>query len=203
MFKIRSIAVRLILAISLTVAVACGILGTFSIIQQRSLTQLALDQQLKLQYESVIAAIEYEGRSARAVSSVIANLPPVVEAIAKNDRDALGKLLGEPLEALKPQGIPLISFWRAPATSIFRVHNPKTFDDDASTRRATVVDSIKTGKSIVGVEPGRDALAIFGMTPIVRDGKTLAQCRCRRRLRERIRRPRQEALRHRPRGLFL
>ena len=173
MFKIRSIAVRLILAISLTVAVACGILGTFSIIQQRSLTQLALDQQLKLQYESVIAAIEYEGRAARAVSSVLANLPPVVEAIAKNDRDALGKLLGEPLEALKPQGIPLISFWRAPATSVFRVHNPKIFDDDASSRRVTVVDSIKTGKSIVGVEPGRDALAIFGMTPIVRDGKTL------------------------------
>ena len=42
MFKIRSIAVRLILAISLTVAVACGILGTFSIAQQRALTQLAL-----------------------------------------------------------------------------------------------------------------------------------------------------------------
>ena len=36
MFKIRSIAVRLILAISLTVAVACAILGTFSIVQQRS-----------------------------------------------------------------------------------------------------------------------------------------------------------------------
>ena len=67
MFKIRSIAVRLILAISLTVAVACGILGTFSIVQQRSLTQLALDQQLKLQYDSVIAAIDYEGRAALAV----------------------------------------------------------------------------------------------------------------------------------------
>jgi hypothetical protein len=44
MLKLRSIAARLILAISLTVAAACGILGTFSILQQRSLTQLALDQ---------------------------------------------------------------------------------------------------------------------------------------------------------------
>ena len=117
MFKIRSIAVRLILAISLTVAVACGILGTFSIAQQRSLTQLALDQQLKLQYDSVIAAIDYEGRAALAVSSLIAALPPVAEAIAKNDRDGLGKLLGEAMESLKAQGIPLISFWRAPAIS--------------------------------------------------------------------------------------
>jgi methyl-accepting chemotaxis protein len=174
MFKIRSIAVRLILAISLTVAVACGILGTFSIAQQRSLTQLALDQQLKLQYESVTAAIDYEGRAALAVSATIAALPPVADAIARTDRDGLGKLLGEALESLKAQGIPLISFWRAPAISFYRVHAPKVFDDDASKRRSTVVEAIKTGKAIVGVEPGREQLAIFGMTPIVRDGKTLA-----------------------------
>ena len=99
MFKIRSIAVRLILAISLTVAAACGILGTFSIAQQRALTQLALDQQLKLQYDSVIAAIDYEGRAALAVSSLIAAMPPVAEALAKNDRDGLGKEKREELVA--------------------------------------------------------------------------------------------------------
>jgi methyl-accepting chemotaxis protein len=174
MFEIRSIAARLILAISLTVAVACGVLGTFSIVQQRALTHLALDQQLKLQYDSVIAAIDYEGRAALAVSSVIAALPPVADAIAKTDRDALGRLLGDALEPMKAQGIPLITFWRAPAISIYRVHAPKVFDDDASARRSTVVEAIKTGKTIVGVEPGREALSIFGMTPIVREGKTLA-----------------------------
>ena len=94
MFKLRSIAARLILAISLTVAAACAILGTFSVIQQRALTRLALDQQLKLQYDSVIAAIDYEGRAALAVSSVIAALPPVADAIAKGDRDCLAALLG-------------------------------------------------------------------------------------------------------------
>jgi methyl-accepting chemotaxis protein len=82
MFKLRSIAARLILAISLTVAVACGILGTFSIIQQRALTRLALDQQLKLQYDSVIAAIDYEGRTALAVSGVLAALTPSPKATA-------------------------------------------------------------------------------------------------------------------------
>src|SRR5947199_203861 len=90
MFKLRSIAARLILAITLTAAVACGVLGTFSIIQQRSLTRLALDQQLKLQYDSVMAALDYEGRAALAVSAVIANLPPVAEAVAKDDRDGKG-----------------------------------------------------------------------------------------------------------------
>src|SRR6185436_19922632 len=112
--------------------------------------------------------------AALAVSATIAALPPVADAIARTDRDGLGKLLGEALEPMKAQGIPLISFWRAPAISVYRVHAPKVFDDDASARRSTVVEAIKTGKPIVGVEPGREALAIFGMTPIVRDGKTLA-----------------------------
>ena len=51
MFKLRSIGARLVLAISLSVAAACAILGTFSMMQQRALTRLALEQQLKLQYE--------------------------------------------------------------------------------------------------------------------------------------------------------
>jgi methyl-accepting chemotaxis protein len=174
MFKIRSIAARLILAISLTVALACGILGTFSILQQRALTRLALDQQLKLQYDSVIAAVDYEGRAALAVSSVVAALPPVSEAIARGNRDELAALLGDANKALKAQGIPLITFQVPPATSFYRVHEPKIFGDDVSGRRSTVVEAIKTGKPIVGVEPGREALGIFGMTPIIRDGRSMA-----------------------------
>ncbi|MEA2831180.1 MAG: methyl-accepting chemotaxis protein [Bradyrhizobium sp.] len=174
MFKLRSIAARLILAISLTVAVACGILGTFSILQQRALTRLALDQQLKLQYDSVIAALDYEGRAGLAVSAVIATLPPVQEAVAKGDRNALMTLLQGSLAALKPQGIALISFHTPPATAFFRVHEPKAFGEDISARRKTVVESNTTGKPIVGVEPGRSSLGVYAMTPIMREGKSIA-----------------------------
>src|SRR6266566_1802272 len=174
MFKIRSIGARLILAISLTVAVACSVLGTFSVLQQRSLTQLALERELKLQYDSVIAAVDYEGRAALAVSSVIAALPPVSAAITKGDRDEMAALLGGAMTALKAQGFPLITFQMSPATTFYRVHAPKVFGDDVSARRSTVVKAIATGQQIVGVEPGREELSIFGMTPIVRDGKTLA-----------------------------
>ena len=174
MFTLRSIAARLILAISLTVGVACGILGTFSIIQQRALTQLALDQQLKLQYDSVIAALDYEGRAALAVSATIAALPPVAEAIAKGDRDGLMALLDGPMKALKAQGIPFMNLTLPPATIFLRIHDPKAFGDDISARRFTVVESNKTGKPIVGVEAGRDTLLTFAMTPIIRDGKSIA-----------------------------
>ncbi len=174
MFKLRSIGARLILAISLTVAVACAVLGTFSVLQQRSLTRLALERELKLQYDSVIAAVDYEGRAALAVSSVIAALPPVQDVIAKGDRDGLGALLGGAMTALKTQGIPLISFQTPPATTFYRIHAPKVFGDDVSARRATVVKALATGQQIVGVEPGREELGVFGITPIVRDGKAFA-----------------------------
>src|SRR5262249_58734926 len=101
MLELRSMASRRILAISLTAAAACGILGTFSVLQQRELTRLALEQQLKLQYDSVIAAIDYEGRTTLALSSVLAAMPPVAEAVTKGDRDALGTLPGGPIPPLK------------------------------------------------------------------------------------------------------
>jgi methyl-accepting chemotaxis protein len=174
MFRLRSIAARLILAISLTVAVACGVLGTFSIMQQRALTQLALEQQLKLQYDSVIAAIDYEGRAALAVSAVVASLPPVKDAIVNGDRDGLVKLFSGAQATLKAQGMPLLNFALPPATYFLRVQDPKTHGDDASGRRTTVVEANRTGKPIVGVEMGHDSLSIFAMTPILRDGKSLA-----------------------------
>ena len=174
MFKLRSIAARLILAISLTVAVACGILGTFSILQQRSLTRLALEQQLKLQYDSVIAALDYEGRAALAVSTVVSTLPPVADGIARGDRDGLLALLGNTSKALQTLGIPLMTLTLPPAKIFFRVHDPKAYGDDVSARRITIVEANKTGKPIVGVEPGRDTLGIFAITPVLRDGKSIA-----------------------------
>lgn len=174
MFKIRSIAARLILAISLTVALACAILGTFSIMQQRALTRLALEQQLKLQYDSVIAALDYEGRAALAVSTTISAMPQVADAVTKGDRDALSALLNDANKALKAQGMPLMNLILPPATIFLRVHDPKAFGDDISGRRLTVVTANKSGKPIVGVEQGRDTLGIFAMMPIMRDGKSLA-----------------------------
>jgi methyl-accepting chemotaxis protein len=174
MFKLRSISARLILAISVTAAVAAAVLGTFSLMTQRSLTQLALERELKLQYDSVIAAVEYEGRAALAVTAVVAAMPPVQDSVARGDRDALMALLGDSQTALTKLGLPQFNFETPPATMFLRVRDPKAFGDDISARRTTIVESNRTGKQISGVEMGRDSLAIFSMTPIMRDGKSLA-----------------------------
>jgi methyl-accepting chemotaxis protein len=174
MFKFRTISARLILAISLIITLACGVLGSFSILQQRSLTRLALDQQLRQQYDSVIASLDYEGRAALAVSSLIAALPPVDAAIANGDRDSLVRLLGGAQAILKAQGMPLITAHLPPATVFLRLHDPKAYGDSSVSRRPTIVAANATGKVIVGVEPGRDTLSVFAVAPILHDGKSVA-----------------------------
>ncbi len=149
-------AARLILAISLTVAAACGVLGTFSILQQRSLMRLALEQQFKLQYDSVIAAIDYEGRAALAVSAVIAALPPVGDAIAKGDRDGAGGAARGPDEGAERAGHPADHVPSPAGDVVLPGSRAARFSATMSpARRNTVVEAIKTGKPIVGVEPGR------------------------------------------------
>jgi methyl-accepting chemotaxis protein len=174
MFKLRSISARVMLAIALISAVTCAVLGGFSLVQQREWTRLALDQQLQLQYDSVIAAIDYEGRAALAVSTAIAALPPVRDAIVRGDRDALLALLGGAQSALALQGMPRMTLLLPPATPLLRLHDPNTFGDDVSARRPAVVEANRTGKQTVGVEMGPDALAIYAMTPVTQAGKAAA-----------------------------
>ena len=174
MFTFRTISARLVLAISLIIAVTCGVLGTFSIVQQRSLLRLALDQQLKLQFDSIISAIDYEGRAASVVGGVIAALPPVVDGIAKGDRTGLEALLRDAATGLQEKGVPRFGIIRPPATIFLRPLDPDTFGVDISARRPTVVLANQTGKALTGVEMGPEALATYATTPVMRDGKSLA-----------------------------
>ena len=173
MFRVRTISARLVLAISFILALTCGVLGGFSVMQQRSLMRLALDQQLRSQFDGILAAIDYEGRAALAVGGALAALPPVAAAIAAGDRDALFAILGDAAKTLQAQGMPRVTVTRPPATIFLRVLDPKNFGDDVSARRPTVVLSNQDGAARVGVEMGPDALAAYGTTPIMRDGKSL------------------------------
>lgn len=173
MFRARSISARLILAVAAIVAVNCSVLGIFSIAQERSLTRLALDQQLKQQYDGVMAAIEYEGRAARAVSGTVAAIPPVADAIARGDRASLIALLAGAMDTIKAQGIALLTVHTPSAVVFLRLHDPKAFGDDISARRPNLLVANRTGEAVVGVEPARDALSIFAASPVMRDGKSL------------------------------
>jgi methyl-accepting chemotaxis protein len=172
--RLRSISGRLIVAISLIVAMTCAVLGTFSVVQQSALTRLSLDRQLELQYHSVIASLDYEGRAALAVATVISELPGIDQAITGADRDGLMALLGRAQAALAAQGMPFVTLSVPPARIVLRVHAPATFGDDVSSRRETVLVANRTARPVVGVEPGRSILGVFAIAPVLRDGRSVA-----------------------------
>jgi methyl-accepting chemotaxis protein len=170
----RSIAARLALAIAMVMGAACVALTLFSDMEQRSIMALALRQQLDLHYQGVIAALDYEARTARAVGTVIAALPPVKEYVLSGDRDAVFRLLGPAQAALKAQGIAITNITLPPATLFIRLWDPKAFGDDVSARRKTLVTANTQMIPVAGVELGRDILNVYGVTPIPHEGKSLA-----------------------------
>jgi methyl-accepting chemotaxis protein len=88
MFKIHSIGARLVISTALIAAAACGAVGWLAISQQTKTTNLALDREMSLQYQSVIAAFDGEGRTASAVASILANA--VKDATEREDREEQG-----------------------------------------------------------------------------------------------------------------
>jgi methyl-accepting chemotaxis protein len=171
MFQIRSIAMRLVVAIAATAAVASGVLCVFATMKQNEVTSLALEREMRLQYESVIAAFEYEGRTASAVAAIVGALPDVQAALDDENREALGAALGAAQKASKALGIGPWSFTKPPGITTYRVHDPKSFGDDVSQRRRTVALVNQSQKGVTGIEPGRDNLGVYSVGPVVRDGR--------------------------------
>ena len=175
MSKLRSISTRLVAAIVVTVVVACGSLAAFCLSQQNALVELALERELRDQYDSVTAMIDAETRNVLGIGHVVANLPAVRTAMQSGDRDTLVATLLESLEATKRElGVNLFTFSVPPAKIVVRIHDPKhPGGDDVSARRKLVVSAHEKKAPVAGVEPGRDTLSIFASVPIRVDGKHL------------------------------
>ncbi len=106
------------------------------------------------------------------MSAVVASIPAVQEAMAKDDRDALMRLFGPGFAAMKSEyGVDQFQFHAPPAVSFLRIHQPSKFGDDLSGFRKTVVAANAERKIIVGLEGGVADLGIRGVVPVTATGK--------------------------------
>ena len=171
MLAFRSIAARLICTTVLIALLGCAPLAAFFLYQENELSTVALDREATAQAESMEAGIAYEARDVLSVATVVANLKSVREAFAAGDLDRIGAELSDGLKALRERdGIQSLTFFKAPATAVYRVHEPAKSGDDAGERRQMVLRSTKNGEENKGIEPGRDGLFMFGTVPVVQDG---------------------------------
>jgi methyl-accepting chemotaxis protein len=176
MLKVHSIAARLVISIAMIAVVAGGLVGLLALIKEGDITRLALDREMGIQYQSVIASFEAESRTASAVATVLANMPPFQDAVERQDRPAMAALLAPAQKLAASQGFGTWSITNPPGVTFYRAHKPTSFGDDVTERRKTVA-KVYTGKqAVAGVEPGVDNLGIYSVSPVFRpkaDGKDI------------------------------
>ncbi len=104
----------------------------------------------------------------------IAAIPGVQESLVFEDRERLLGLIKPILEELKKASpYPLkIHFHKPPGISFLRVWKPDKYGDDLTGFRKTVVEVLRTGRPIYGIEPGRAGLAVRGIAPVFWEGSS-------------------------------
>jgi methyl-accepting chemotaxis protein len=166
----RSLSARLITFVVAIVALCCLGLSLFSFVQQDRLVDVAIEREMAQQQAAIEVALNYEARTGLALAHMLANLPPVRSGVAQNQRDALIALLRDGYAPLARElGIAGMNLHLPPATAYIRLHALQSFGDDLSSRRGTVVQAIRDGRAVTGVEQGQAELSIFSVVP-VRDG---------------------------------
>jgi methyl-accepting chemotaxis protein len=174
MVKLTSVSVRIMIAIALVTAAACAVLAGFSLWRQQQTVDIALERELRADYANVVAALDGQAKGSQTISAVLANIPEVRRLIAAGDRPGLIAYLAPALAAVRPLGIDIFSIETPPSITFARVHDPDKFGDNVGSRRKTVVQAHSTKAPVAGVEMGRQDVNVFGITPVLDNGKMIA-----------------------------
>ncbi|MBY0381587.1 MAG: HAMP domain-containing protein [Xanthobacteraceae bacterium] len=173
MFKLKSISIRMMLAISFVAAACCVVLGGVALWRQQATVNTALERESRADYANMISAVEAQTSLALATAESLAAMPELKEAVHAADRDKTLALTEPVLNKIKPLGLELITIQLPPAQVFLRAHAPKVFGDDISSRRKMVVKANTMKTAVGGVEVGREVLNIFGTVPMMLDGNTV------------------------------
>jgi len=149
----------------------------FSFLGTVILVYIGLSSQLKLikneerkeclfLYKQFLTEIDHKKIRALSLATVIAGNPEVQRLLAERDQSGLAKLLSPTFKQLKTKyGILHFHFHIPSARSFLRLHLPKARGEIIS-YRATVMEAMKTGETVAGLERGMAGLGIRGVVPI-------------------------------------
>jgi len=167
-----SIGLRITITFALVLVIAVGVMTPVSINSLKNTISTAENRELQSLFKNVKASIKSESRLAESLSALVANIPEVQQAMAKNDRETLAKMLVPPFKVLKKKyGARQFQFHKPPAMSFLRVHKPEKFGDDLSSFRKTVVQTNNTKQTIGGIEKGVAGIGVRGVVPMNFQGK--------------------------------
>jgi methyl-accepting chemotaxis protein len=123
---------------------------------------------------AILADMAAQGRAASGLALGIAGEPEIADLITTNAREAIIARYARNMSNMNTNAnLSAITVVSASAIALARVHNPGASGDDMSGRRRTVVETLKTGKLTVGVEPGIQLVSVFATAPVFKADKVV------------------------------
>ncbi|MFZ6763728.1 methyl-accepting chemotaxis protein [Pseudoroseomonas sp. WGS1072] len=171
----NSVRIRIAGAIMAASLGASALLFGLNAVQRAGEARADLETSVARQAAAVRNALEEEKRLAAALAESLARSPAVASAILDGDRAALLAQLAPVHKALAQSlGRIILTVSQAPGVVLLRAHDPAAHGDRYVDRRTVVREAYRQGRSVVGLEPGRDNISVFAGAPVMRDGRVAA-----------------------------
>ncbi len=150
----------------------------FAFVGTTSLTYIGLTSQQRLIIEEekktllryhhrFLEELDQKGTQAMSLATMIAENPQVQALLAQRERQALIDLLMHTYVELKMYfNIEQFHFHLPGALSFLRLHYLERFGDDMSLYRKTIMDALKTGRPVAGLELGATGFGIRAVAPV-------------------------------------
>ena len=149
-----------------------SILTTINLASQHRLIKDEGKKGLRLYCERFLEEIREKGNQAMSLAAVTAENRQVQLRLAEQDRQALIHLL-MPIYVQLRMDLDITQFHvHLPgAVSFLRLHSLEEFGDDMSGYRKTIMDALRTGRPVGGLESGLTGFGIRGVAPVFLHGK--------------------------------
>ena len=172
MLRNFGISMRFVVATVSVVVLAASATLLITLQYMNGLLMTAEQAEMQKIFNSVLERVSTEGRLAEAMSSLVAGIPQVQQALAAGDRETLKGLFADGYPGLeRAYGVRQFQFHTPPATSFLRLHKQEKYGDDLSAFRHTVVETNNAKTPIRGLEAGVAGLGIRGIVPVKAAGR--------------------------------
>ncbi|NPA95691.1 MAG: hypothetical protein GXO58_09730 [Thermodesulfobacteria bacterium] len=172
-FSNLSLMTRILMGIS-AIIVGLTALQIYQIEQRAKADEKAIEEHAIKDSDVLLKKAQTIADNNLVIATFISEMARVKKAIEEQDRTFLLNTIKPIVKSLnsKIETKIRVHFHVPPGRSFLRVWKPQKFGDDISSFRKTVVDVLRTGRPVKGIEAGRVGLAVRGVAPIFGQDKT-------------------------------
>lgn len=152
------------------VAAVLGVIASIAVNRSAETARWARDREMAATASLIDVTLRQATRTAIAQAELLAGMPGVGSAVARQDRDWLKTVLPVFQRQRSKYGVDGVSFIRPPAIELLRLHDIPRFGDDQSAERPLLVATSRQHEAQGGLEITATSVGIRGIAPVFDNG---------------------------------